>query len=133
MNPRCMHVASVFALLVMLSACGGGAGEDAGGSFAPGPCPGNWANIALDVWPDRVTRGEAVTIEITWQVSELLSEPAVATLLTADDAIEVDVMLSLELGVSGPFTYYGQQLNPFGGGAPPGLVSVLASSTPIIA
>ena len=110
------------------------AGDDLnspGGNFDD--CVGNEVTVALHVEPGTVTRGAPVVISVVWEVTEPVAEPAFVTLSVAEAGVEVELPLSLDPAIVSPTTYVAETLNPFGIGAPAGLVYVLASGAQSIA
>jgi hypothetical protein len=87
---------------------------------------------ALDVTPLVVTRGEAVDVQIHWQLDRMVAEPAQARLiLGSGEEIEVDVPLTFS-DVDPTFTFVGTQLNPFGAGAPAGSLVITAVGSSVL-
>ena len=113
-------------LMVLAGCVSENARSGLGGPFDG--CPSNASNVALDVSPVVLARGDAVDLDILWTVDTGLTAPVVATLHAGNGpVVEVELPLELQTGAS-LYAYHGSLLNPFGAGAPAGTVGVLTSA-----
>lgn len=115
------------AVVVVVATGAAGCSADAfnSGSGGEGPCEGG-GTVRLLVSPARVVRGDQVTIRVTWTTEYALLAPMVTFSI---DAIEVDLELeSAGMDGQGYAAHQADMLNPFGFGAPAGVVNALAGS-----
>ncbi len=104
------------------------------GSMSAGPagCTGNDATVSLAVTPAVVTRGEPTTIAVAWAVKVSVGDASAGLTLGSNPQIEVRVPLQAGAGAgadasgAAPGEYTGELVNPFGPGAPAGVVEVIA-------
>lgn len=116
-------------LVLATAACSGGA-MLADRAEVPGAgCPGVSSTVRLTVSPASLARGAATELVVEWALDTALNATAFATLVSgAQDEIEVVVELLEEGMPTHDWTYRGRQLNPYGNGAPAGVVAVVATS-----
>ncbi len=95
-------------------------------SAAPAGCTDNDATVSLAVTPAVVTRGEATSIAVAWVVKVSVGDASAGLTLGSNPQIEVRVPLAAGSDPSAIGEYEGELLNPFGPGAPAGVVEVIA-------
>jgi hypothetical protein len=112
-------------LLIALTACSSGVSTNLDSSDRY--CPGNHVTALFEVEPAEVARDAAVDITVRWVTTVALVQP-LATFRVGDDPV-VEVEVPLVAG-SDATDHRGSLLNPFGAGAPAGVVEVLAEAAP---
>jgi hypothetical protein len=112
-------------LLIALTACS--SDLSAGLANYDSACPGNDVTTLFEVEPAVVVRDAEVDITVRWLTTAELVEPLATFQVGDDPVVEIEVPLVAE---SAATDHRGSLLNPFGTGAPAGIVQVLAEAKP---